>query len=123
MKTEDIQKAAIELAKEKINIPIENFDYESEWKFKQDVLRKAFTEAFTDGARWYSENIWHSSEEKPKPISCCLVEYIDEEVDDEFTNYEVTHYVTDNVGFIGDFKDKKITRWADVKDLLPIKFK
>lgn len=77
--------------------------------------------AFKDGARWYSENIWHSSEEKPKPLSCCLVEYIDEDIDDEFTNYEVTHYATDNVGFIGDARSKKITRWANVEDLLPIK--
>lgn len=66
------------------------------------------------------KDVWHSSEEKPKPLSCCLVEYIDEDIDDEFTNYEVTHYGTDNVGFIGDSRDKKITRWAYIKDLLPI---
>ncbi len=73
--------------------------------------------AFKDGARWHSENIWHSGEEKICDFGTYLVEY----EDGEFLQYKIAHCGGKNIGLLGDMKNKTITRWARLFDLLPIK--
>lgn len=72
--------------------------------------------AFKDGARWHSENIWHSGEVAVSEFGVYLVEY----EEDEIFKYDLATCGGKSIGLLGDIKHKKITRWARLYDLLPI---
>lgn len=78
-------------------------------------------EGFIKGAKWRINSIWHNPQEKPRNLSKCLIEYVASKFDESFTSFVVASYVSDNVGFTGFVRKKKIKRWAYVDDLLPIK--
>lgn len=104
MRTEDIKKAA---EKSYMDMVCCEDEYD----------RELYIDGFTDGARWHSENIWHSGEEKIIDFGTYLVEY----EDGEYLQYKLAYCGGKDLGLLGDMKHKKITRWARLFDLLPIK--
>lgn len=64
------------------------------------------------------DSLWHKSDEIPKNLSQCLVEFINPDFDDEFLCYEVFTFGTINTGFIGFKKSYKLIRYICIRDLI-----
>lgn len=89
--------------------------------------RYAIAQAFEDGANWRINSVWHSAQDMPSRNmrdggvgELCLVETSDGDIEFVQACYESINGVYYFKAYFGALELFKITRWAYVKDLMPI---
>ena len=99
MKYEQIEKAA----------DIEMLSYYADEVYPSDIkdIQSDFIEAFSKGARWRINSVWHDASEKPNGNNKCLVEL---RIPGRNPTYKLWTW-----GWENSF----VTRWAYIEDLLP----
>lgn len=124
MKQEQIEKAAREftdnlIAENHFDVNYEEDNYDAGSIHATD---KVGVYAFTRGAEWRINSVWHDASEKPESGENALIEI---EYDNGIKDYilplrgDHPNVITDEQGICFLLRDAKIIRWAYIKDLIP----
>lgn len=124
MKKEQIEKAAREftdnlIAENQFDVNYEEDNYDAG---RLNATDEVGFYAFTKGAQWRINSVWHDASEKPELGKELLIEI---EYDNGIKDYilplrgDHPNMITDEQGVCFFLHDAKIIRWAYIKDLIP----